>query len=63
MVAIFGDWQSRRGETHQRAKLTDRDVELIRQLYESGAMGCQKLANKFEISKRQIQRIVRYQQR
>lgn len=57
------EYKGRHGENHQRAKLSDRDVELIRQLHESGVMGCRKLAAKFEISKRQIQRIVKYQQR
>lgn len=38
------------GQDHQRAKITDRDVELIRQMHEDG-LSYRLLAEKFEISK------------
>lgn len=37
------------GEDHPRAKLTDHEVELIRQMHESG-LSYRKIAEKFEIS-------------
>jgi DNA invertase Pin-like site-specific DNA recombinase len=37
------------GQDHQRAKVTDRDVELIRQMHDEG-MSYRVLASKFELS-------------
>lgn len=54
---------ARSGQFHPRAKLTDREVELIRFLHENLGLGYAKLAAKFEISKTQAARICRYQQR
>ena len=38
------------GESHPGAKLTDRDIDLIRQLHDEG-LGYTEIAVKFEISK------------
>jgi len=48
------------GEDHPHAKLTDAEVELIRQLNEEG-MHYEQLAEKFEISKWTVGRICRYE--
>lgn len=43
--------QGRRvGDSHHNAKLTDHEVELLRQLHREKAMGYKKLAAKFECS-------------
>ncbi len=47
------------GQTHWRAKLTDREIELIRQLHEDG-MSVTEIAIKFDISKSHVSRITRY---
>ena len=50
------------GEDHPNAKLTDAEVEMIRQLHEEGV--CYEcLAVKFEVSKWAIGRICRYERR
>lgn len=50
------------GQYHQRAKLSDHDVELIRQLAEQGI--CYKaIATKFEISWVTVGRICRFERR
>lgn len=46
------------GQEHHNAKLTDREVELIREIHERGEMGYARLAAKFEVSKSAIQHIV-----
>ena len=56
------------GETHPRAKLTDREVELIRELYgqpdEQGrAYGYRRLAAMFEVSKSFIRYVVKGERR
>lgn len=50
------------GQYHQRAKLTDRDVELIRELREGG-MSFRKIAVKFEVSAMIVCYICNYQRR
>lgn len=51
------------GERHHRAKLTDGEVELIRSEYEAGGWSYQQLADKFEVSKELVAKIVRYEVR
>lgn len=51
------------GEDHPRAVLSDREVELMRQLHEEGELGLTALARKFEVSKRTVWRIVTYRLR
>lgn len=50
------------GQDHQRAKLTDRDVELIRGLHEDG-MSYRKIAVKFDVSVMQVCYICTYRRR
>ncbi|NFV82111.1 hypothetical protein [Magnetospirillum aberrantis] len=50
------------GEDHPGAKLTDSEVELIRQLRESG-MSYGVLADKFDVSKSCIADICKYRRR
>lgn len=46
------------GQSHPRAKLTDHDVDLIRDLYEDGGWSYRTLADKFEVRKSTIQKII-----
>lgn len=50
------------GQDHHRAKLTDRDVELIRQLHEDG-MSYRVIAEKFEVSKMLVCYVCTYRRR
>jgi DNA invertase Pin-like site-specific DNA recombinase len=50
------------GEDHPNSRLTDAEVETIRQLHEAG-MSYKELAEKFEVSKWAIGRICRYERR
>lgn len=50
------------GEDHQRATLTDHDVELMRQLREEG-IGYKRLAKMFDTSVRNVRDIVNYKRR
>lgn len=50
------------GQDHPKAKLLDRDVELMRQLAEQG-MSYDELAQKFECSRHTVGRICRYERR
>lgn len=59
------------GESHGMAQLTDDEVELIRELYDASRFEpkaerfwtIKRLAEKFEISRRHVYRIVSYCQR
>lgn len=50
------------GQYHQRAKLSDLDVEHIRQLYEQGVTRS-VIAEKFEVCKSTVNKIVSYRRR
>lgn len=50
------------GEDHPNSKLTDSEVETIRQMNEGG-MSYKTLAEKFEVSKGSIAKICRYERR
>lgn len=50
------------GQDHQRAKLSDAAVELIRRLHEDG-LSYRVIAEKFEISKAMVCYICTYQKR
>lgn len=56
---VVGRFPVASGQMHPAAKLTDREVELIRRLHEDG-MGVREIARKFEVSHTQVWRIVRY---
>jgi len=55
-------WAPIRGEAHYRARLTDHEVELIRQLREQG-MSLNKLAEKFDSYRSTIKGICDYKRR
>lgn len=50
------------GETHHRAKLSDHDIDLIRDLHEEG-LGYRRIAAKFEISPSAVRHIVKCNRR
>lgn len=50
------------GENHPKAKLTDHEVELLRNCRASG-MGWKKLARKFDISSRSARDICNFKRR
>ncbi|MDP2826501.1 MAG: hypothetical protein Q8O52_27930 [Sulfuritalea sp.] len=50
------------GESHQNAKLTNREVDTIRDLHESG-VGYRRLAAMFEVGKTTIRLIVKCERR
>jgi predicted DNA-binding protein (UPF0251 family) len=50
------------GQDHQNAKLTDREVEMIRTLHSEG-MGYKCLAEKFGVAKSTVASICKYQRR
>ena len=52
-----------KGQFHPRAVLTDQQVELMRRLHEVDGWSYAKLVEKFDISKTQVGRICRYEQR
>ena len=51
------------GEDHPNAKLTDREIELIRDMHEVNGMSYLELAKRFEVSKGSIAKICRYERR
>lgn len=51
------------GEDHPNAKLTDGEVELIRQMHEDDGLSYEALAEKFEVSKGAVAKICRYERR
>lgn len=57
-VVAVNEGGKRVGEDHQRAKLTNRDVELIRELHAQG-WGYQRISQKFEVAKSTVQHILR----
>ena len=61
LVAV-NDAGIRIGQDHQRAVLSDAEVELMRQLAEEG-MAYSELARKIEVSKWAVGRICRYERR
>lgn len=61
-IVALNDAGLRIGQYHQSAKLSNDDVALIRQLYESG-MNYKDIAEKFEVSWHTVGRICRYERR
>lgn len=51
------------GENHQRANLTDEEVEMMRDLYEEGVLGYRALARAFRCSRNTVKCIVKYRRR
>lgn len=54
-----GNLNRRRGQDHPNAKLTNREVELVRRLREEG-MSLRDLSQKFEVSQSLISMICNY---
>lgn len=61
-IVAINELGIRIGEDHQRAKLTDAEVDLMRQLNEEG-MSYSVLAEKFEVGKTTVAEICRYEKR
>jgi len=59
---VVNDLGRRVGQDHPNAKLTNHEVDLIRQLREDG-VSYDTLAKKFEVSRWTIGRICRYEMR
>lgn len=51
------------GESHHRAKLTDEQVDQMRELHEEQGVGYRTLAKQFNVSKRTVRDIVQYKTR
>jgi hypothetical protein len=51
------------GEDHQNARLTDYEVELLRVMHEQEGVGYKRLARMFELNKRTVVRICKYEVR
>ena len=51
------------GQTHHRAKATDKEIDLIRELHEEHRWGYGRLSKKFNLSKRTIRDICSYKKR
>lgn len=62
-IVAVNERGDRVGEDHPRAKLTNHEVELIRELYEFGGITMRQIAEKFEVAPATICGIVNYRQR
>ncbi len=58
----IGEYGKRVGETHGRAKLSDHEIDLVRQLKEEG-MPAAEIAEKFEVSKRYVYKLANFERR
>ncbi|HEY5993927.1 MAG TPA: helix-turn-helix domain-containing protein [Gallionellaceae bacterium] len=58
----IGEYGKRIGETHGMAKLTDHEIDLVRQLKEEG-MPAAEIAEKFEVSKRYVYKLANFERR
>ena len=67
MRVQFNKTGQRMGESHGRAKVSDRDVLQIRELYardeQTRGLSCREIAEKFGISKSQVARIINHESR
>ena len=63
IVGVVGPKNSRIGEDHPNAKLTDAQVEEIRDLYDTGKWGYRKLAKRFYVNRWTIRDIVTFRRR
>jgi len=57
-VVVVNEAGRRIGESHPRARLTDHEIDLIRELHEEG-LGYKKIAVKFETSPGHVRSIVK----
>lgn len=51
------------GEDHPAADLSDREIELMRDLHENHGIGYRRLARMFEVPRARVQRICKYRVR
>lgn len=51
------------GQDHQRAKLTDHEVEMMRKLHEDDGVGYRRLSKMFEVGKTTVRNICGYKVR
>lgn len=51
------------GEGHQRAVLTDREVDMMRDQYEAGGIGYRRLAKQYNCAATTVRKIVNYETR
>ncbi len=51
------------GDSHHRARLSDGDVDLMRDLHEDHGIGYDRLSKRFGVSRRTVRDIVNYQHR
>lgn len=51
------------GESHHNAKLSDADVEMVRQLREEHRLQYAEIAEKFEVSRELVKKICQYRNR
>ena len=58
----IGEYGKRVGESHGRAKLSDHEIDLVRQLKEEG-MPATEIAEKMEISRRYVYKLVNFERR
>ena len=63
IVLDLNDLKRRIGESHHRAKLTNAEVEVIRQLHAEKAMGYRKLAQKFDVASCTVRNIIKLRTR
>jgi ribosome-binding protein aMBF1 (putative translation factor) len=61
MAVAVNEKGVRIGQGHQRAKVDDHDVDVIRELREEHGLTYRQLAEKYEVSKSLIRQICRYQ--
>jgi len=62
LIVTLNDAGRRIGQDHPKAKLTDHEVEMIRQLHDEG-WGYRRLARVFEVSRTCIAELCRYENR
>ena len=61
LIVCVNENGRRIGEAHHRAKLSDADVDLIRELREAHGISYEEIAKKFDVSKSEIAEICRYE--
>ncbi len=61
-IVQIGEYGRRVNESHGRAKLTDHEIDLVRQLKEEG-MPAREIAEKMEISKRYVYKLANFERR
>lgn len=62
-VVAVNERGKRIGQDHPAARLTDQEVELMRQLHEEHSMGLTALARMFDVTKKAVWQIVTYRLR